>query len=431
MKYILSAFVLCLSLSGCKWFGHDKPKEEDDSWSKVMILYSAGFNNLSNDLTQDISDLQTGYLPGENDKKAIIIISHKTKVGSIYQNPTSPQIIRLYKDKNDRAVMDTLKTLSYTDLLTNPSVMESALTYVMENFKSEHYGMILSSHGTGWLPEGYYSNPESSGNFWSARKMSAARPFQSQSSGVPYVEEVLPGPAVKTFGQELEQTSSSTSSRVSHEMEITDLAKSIPMHLDYLIFDVCLMGGIEVAYELKDVTDKIAFSPAEVLVEGLDYKSITLRLLVPSTPDVQSVCSDYFNYYSAQSGDYQSATISLIDCTKLDALASACKDIFSAHRSELAALDPSTVQGYFRSNRHWFYDLEDVLVKAGMTSSENTRLQQALSSCVLYKASTPKFISVEIKCYSGLSMYLPCNGTAYLNDFYKSYAWNRATGLVE
>lgn len=428
MKYIVAAIVLCC-LTGCKWFGHDDPQPEDDTWSKVMILYSAGFNSLSEALKSDIEDLKSGYLPGEKDRRALIIVGHHTKVGSIYQNATSPQIIRLYKDKKNRPVMDTLKTYSKTDLLSVPSVMEDALTYVRDNFKSEHYGLILSSHGTGWLPEGYYADPESSTVWWAPRRDAVSRRM-FQGGGVPYVEEVLPGPAVKSFGQEIVKASSSSQS-ISYEMDIRDLAGSIPMHLDYLMFDVCLMGGVEVAYELKDVCDRICFSQTEVLDEGFDYENITMRLLAPKTADPGAVCKDFYDYYMAQSGEYRSATISMIDCSGLDALASACKDIFAAHRTELAALKPSAVQGYFRFRKHWFYDLEDILVKAGMTSSESARLQQALSSCVVYKAHTPQFFGADIKTHCGLSMYLPCDGSDKLDSYYRSLAWNRAAGLVE
>jgi hypothetical protein len=32
--------------------------------------------------------------------------------------------------------------------------------------------------------------------------------------------------------------------------------------------------------------------------------------------------------------------------------------------------------------------------------------------------------------YCGLSMYLPCNGSDYLDEYYKTLAWNKATSLV-
>ena len=59
-------------------------------------------------------------------------------------------------------------------------------------------------------------------------------------------------------------------------MEIYELAEGIPdeYHFDFLLFDVCSMGGIECVYELRDKADYIVASPAEVLVAGFPYKNI-------------------------------------------------------------------------------------------------------------------------------------------------------------
>ncbi|MBQ5416428.1 MAG: hypothetical protein IIU23_04465, partial [Bacteroidales bacterium] len=136
------------------------------------------------------------------------------------------------------------------------------------------------------------------------------------------------------------------------------------------------------------------------------------------------------------------ATLTLVDCSKLDRIASLCKDYFSRYRQAIDEIYPLDVQQYFRHGRHWFYDLEDILIKAGITDTEKRNLEQALSECILYKAATPTFYlyspsspsgwdGFTIDIYSGFSMYLPCNGSAYLDEFYKTLAWNKATGLVQ
>ena len=49
---------------------------------------------------------------------------------------------------------------------------------------------------------------------------------------------------------------------------------------------------------------------------------------------------------------------------------------------------------------------------------------------VVYKDATEHFIDVDIKKYSGLSIYIPRPGYTVLNNYYKTLAWNKATGLV-
>ena len=66
----------------------------------------------------------------------------------------------------------------------------------------------------------------------------------------------------------------------AYEMNIEDFAAAIPMKMDYIIMDACLMGGIEVAYALKDKCDRIIFSQAEVIGDGLcEYDTMASRLL--------------------------------------------------------------------------------------------------------------------------------------------------------
>ena len=430
LLFLLLVSMLAVSCEG--WFCPDKKKNFD----RVMILYSAGCNSLGGDLQDNIDELKTGFVPSKKDSRALVVISHLPYGRLTYKPNTNSYIIRIYKDKKG-VVSDTLKTIEAGKFLTQPSVMKETLQYVKDNFKSDHYGMVFSSHATGWLPEGYYNNPVSNSSVSSGTWQARRRSFNLPEGAVLYYEpEYEPGmPLTKSIGQE---DTYSGDTKISYEMKQTEFAANIPMHLDYLIFDACFMGCIETAYELRNVCDKVAFSPAEVLQYGMQYKTLASHLL-EGEPDVYSACKDYFDKYDKQSGIMRSATITLVDCTKLERLATLCKNLVSTYRNGLAEITPSNVQPYFRSFHHWFYDLEDVFLKAGITDTEKRNLEQALDDCIIYKAATPSFYlnasgvgsGFKIDIYSGFSMYLPCNGTPYLDDFYKTLAWNKATGLVQ
>ncbi|MCI1640252.1 MAG: clostripain-related cysteine peptidase [Bacteroidales bacterium] len=406
---------------------------------KVLILYSAGYNSLSSYLAEDIEDLETGYLPGDaRYDDVILIFSKKTVSYGNYTTQTSPYLIRLYKDESGKAVMDTVLTMDSGTIASSTVTMKKVLTYIKENFPARSYGMIFSSHATGWLPPGYYSNS----SYYESESYSPYATFSTiKESGEIPVPYIMPqtdplAPAVKSrsietksIGQDLLYKNGGY---LTYEINLKDIAAAIPMHFDYILFDACLMGGIETAYELKDVCSEIGFSQTEVLAEGFDYSNITSYLLKEETPDPESVCRDYFEYYNAKSDQYRSATVSLVNCSGLDSLADVCKRIFEDNRAAIAALDPSEVQGYFRFDKHWFYDLKDIASKAGASQKELDDLQNALDYCILYKNATPSFIdSFDITSYSGLSMYLPCNGSSVLDNYYKLLAWNKTVNLVE
>ena len=208
------------------------------------------------------------------------------------------------------------------------------------------------------------------------------------------------------------------------------------MHLDYILMDACLMGCIEVAYELKDVCGQIGFSQAEILADGFNYKNISGHLLEKTVSDTRAVVDDYYQQYASKTDRTdRSATISLVDCTKLDDLASTCRTLFAKYATAIDALEYYDVQPFYRYQKHWFFDFEDILVQAGIDAGERAELTSALNGCILYKAATEEFLKsfggFTISTFSGLSMYLPSSGSAFLDSYYKDLAWNKATGLVD
>ena len=418
----ITAVLTGLIFGGCT---KERPGRAFPEKEFVTIYYCAGFNNLSSDIRKNVEILKAGDLPFEESRHKMLVFSHFSVGNYDYSTLTDSHLV-LYTKDFGRIKADTLLTIDKSRYATDPAVMREVLATVRNLYPDAHYGLVVSSHGTGWLPAGKYS---------SGSVVQMARRRQSASELPAYRYNADPdSPKVKTFGAEVKQENSTN---YSVEMTIQSMAKAIPMHLDYLLFDACLMGGIEVAYELKDVADKIAFSPTEVLAQGFDYSNISY--LLADEPSIEGFCKLYFDHYNSESGSMRSATISVVRSSGLDALADVCADMFGKYRSSIDTLSlNSGIQRYFRSNYHWFFDMEDILVKAGLTDEDKATLENALDGCISYKAATPQFLGIEIKNYSGLSMYLPSATVdrdgkidAQLNEFYRTLAWNKATYLVE
>lgn len=387
---------------------------------RVMIMVSAGYNSLYSYLANDLQDLETGYLPeGKylNSDVLLVLARHPVRSGD-YSTPSAPLLYRLYKDRSGEVVRDTLKTWSGDTQLCTEETLRDALSWIGMKFPATGYGMVFSSHASGWLPSGYYSDPE---NYETSHASYSAKSRRGVREVFPPID---PYPAVKSLGQD-------KTAAGGVEFELKEFADAIPFHLDYLLIDACLSGCVEVAYALRDKADIVGFSPAEVLAEGFNYVEIASRLL-NGEPDPVGVCEEYFAYYDSQTGSNRSATITAVDTRKLDQLANVCKELFEKYRTAVRTLDGNRVQGYFRFNRHFFYDLKDILVQAGISAQEEARLDAALDACILYKAATPYFLTIPIQRYCGLTMYLPSMGTDYLDSFYKeNMAWNEATELVK
>lgn len=393
--------------------------------NKVFIVYSMGYNNLSYNLNEDINELLSGDLPSfRQDDDAILILNHSTlNNGSNYKVATSPALYHAYKMNDGTVKRDTIKVFPAGSVASTKEIMSEVLNIVKEKFPAQHYGMLVSSHATGWTPEMYCYNPpdKSSSGIWRAREKDFT-PIDKYQDDRPFT---------KSIGAHFHGSSANMS-----EIELPDFVAAIPFHLDFMIFDCCLMGGIEVAYELRNKCDMVCFSQTEILSEGMNYTTMYSHIFDNEEIDINGIAYDYYMKYALETEQvYRSATISAIDCRKLEPVA----EIVRRNREAIATLADSytrnRVQKYFRSNysvnHGMFYDLEDILVKAAVSDSELEALKKALEDCVISKYATDTFMtSLRIDCHSGFSMYLPEASRYALNEYYTTLEWNKATGLI-
>lgn len=410
---------------GINYTPHGNRKAMNET-RNVLLFYECGFNSLCYDLRDDMEkELTAGYIPKGGRHDNVLLVFSKLAANESYKDVPS-YLRRIYTDNDGNIVSDTLKVFPSSTVATSGKTMNEVLSLVKSSFPAKGYSMVFSSHGSGWLPTGYYNNPSSFENSHkkSSRKLSSGRvldvPQGSMEEDDPYAR------MVRSIGQD-------KISSGDVEMSVSEFAEGIPFKLDYLLFDMCFSGGIEVVYGLKDKADYLGISPTEVLAQGtFDYSTITNYLIKNSTPDLTGLYKKSFDYYDKQTGDYRSCTITLLRTEGLDKIAEVCGELITKYSNAIAHAPVSKIQIYYRQNRHYFFDFEDIFAKCGVPENEIAPLRDALENCIVYKAATPSFInSFKITNYSGLSMYLPCAGTALLDSYYKEEPWNKAVGLVK
>lgn len=366
--YSIFWIIVALTLVSCDPIGKNPPEFEQKD--KTVLIYMVANNNLHSSAGSNIQDMKGGYIPEDGN---LVVYLHDTK--------NNPVLLHLNKDKEGRVVQDTAYRFPIRNS-AEPETLTSVMSVTRTMFPAREYGMFLWSHGTGWLPEGYYST--------------------------------------KSFGSEN-----------GVEMDIKDLAKALPYKLSFIVFDACLMGSIEVAYQLKDSVDYIISSPAEIISYGFPYGKIMEHIFQTPT-DLQGVAKEFYDYYNSQSGSSRSATISLVRTSALAEVAEAAAPIFDKYREKLSSFDQYSVQRYYRSNKKWFFDFGDLMNQlAGV--EEATPVIRALNNAVIYKAATPSFLGVQIdpEKYSGLSTYIPlAPSDPELDAYYKLFQWNKDVQML-
>ena len=420
----LTVAIVSVLLSSCK------PETEYiflQKHPRAHVMMCFGFNNLSSSLAEDIRDLEKGFIPGSAPlENYLFVFSHL--VESSYSTPSSPKLQRIYLGPDGNPMKETLLEMEPGTISNRAECIREVLEFLKEKYPEiESFGVLMSSHGTGWTPPGYCTTGyKNEGNSDVIEWRRSAFP-ETYLSGE-YLYEPVPG--VKSMGY----TVTGVNPTVAYETDIREIADLLPFKLDYIIFDACFMGGVEVACEFRDKCNFVVASQTEILSDGMDYTTMISDLLEGNRADLVSLATNYFNHYNLSSGSKRSATISVVDCSKLGTLAAVCRNLFRNYDISKDNVDASKLQKYFYYTNHaWFYDLYSIVQAAGASETELSDLQWALDECILYKAATPTFAlyGFPIDTHSGLSMYLPEKERAQLNSYYRELSWNKLTGLLK
>ena len=434
-RFLAAALVMTAAF-GCDKNRHNT-EEPESADRRVLLFYECAFNDIGSYMRRNMEDQQKGLPAGHIPGKYGDVLLVYSRIAENGHTPVNSYLRRIYKTSKGKVISDTLKVFGKETIAASPSTLSAVLTLVKEKFPANKgYGMVFSSHGSGWLPAGYYYSPSRFENDHKGEVGTSRQGIAAQSVGhprLPVPEGDLPDTdpfygMTRSIGQDYIK-----GSYYGHEMSVSEFADAIPYHLDYLLFDMCFSGGVEVAYGLKDKADYLGLSPAEVLGDGMfDYTKITSFLLDRTTPDLEGLLKDSFGMYDKQNGVYRSATINLVRTDGLDNLARVCSDLFREYSDTLSNAPTHLIQGYFRNGRHYFFDLMDTFRKCISNEEELRAVNDAIDRCVVYREATPQFLSTfDITEYSGFSIYLPCAGTPLLDSYYKKEPWNKATGLVK
>jgi len=213
-------------------------------------------------------------------------------------------------------------------------------------------------------------------------------------------------------------------------MNIDVITTALPIKFDFILLDACLMGSIEVAYELRNKTDYIIASPTDIIYMGFPYEQI-IRELTCTEPDLRKVAADYFNFYNEMSGTFRSASISLINTKEMEQLAAITKQLITGHTLDADAFERTSVQRLDVYSEQYTFDFLDFMEKA-FRDVDTDLLKEQLNKTVLYKAHTPNFINeYNILIFCGLSCYIPHPQRDDLNTYYQHLDWCKDSGFYQ
>ncbi|MBR1934928.1 MAG: hypothetical protein IJ835_02625 [Muribaculaceae bacterium] len=380
-RVLLSLALLLCVLCACG-SGSDEP--DDGVANRTLLVYMVATNSLGDNRSdmRDLEEMEKVVSTGKT-AKCRLLVYHAAADGS------TPVLKEVYRDGTTaawRTLVDYGRAPSGTSLTAER--MRQVIADAKRLAPAPSYGLVLWSHASGWLP---------------AVKSRGAR------------RVLTPGAITQAFGED-----------DGYEMPIEVLAEALPDGgFDFICADVCYMGAIEVAYELRTKCRQLMASASEVPNGGMPY-DVALPYLCRDVASVEGACQASYNYYNSLTGAARSYTGVVVDCERLDRLADVCREIYAAKRSDP---DAATLQCYYLPSRSYFFDFEQYYSAISPTLALSGSLHSALGEAVTYRCATPQIflrLSIDSEHYSGLSTYVPGTSTEATDLYYASLAWSRA-----
>lgn len=396
-NFISTAFIAALTLltfASCDKTGTGGKVYEN---SKTIFVYAVAENSLFSDIANDVNEMINGASRalGEHDHLVVYV-----------DDLDYPRIYHIDRNNNPDVGMYYLKpVLSYKKDFNSCSVkaMKDAIKYTMSNYPAEKYGVVLWSHGSGWIK---------------ARKRNVSS-LEAHS---------------RSFG--IDNGINSTSDQKADEMDITELQEALGEFggLEFVLFDACFMQTIEVAYQLRNVTKYLIASPAEIPSSGADYTS-TLPCMFSKPLNYRVLLDNYQKGYTSVAP--YGVLLSVIDCEQLEPFAAATRSYVRQYRERMLAISYLGVVDYFLYDQ-WkskasfpdFYDMRSVMANV-MSSSDYANWMVALNMLVPYSTCTPLWMSgyssflmpLDVSQYGGISMFVPLDKYGKSFSEYSNTDW--------
>lgn len=406
IKYTLRIIItsaLLISVSACS--SHDDPKPDSGAKSEAktsILIYAVASNNLSSYLKEDIQEMREGAQDLNLDKSEIYIYYlTKTELPALYRlcvNADSETAT-----SGGLPVFNKVKEYDRSQYSTDPQRINTVIKdYLdMSSAAPDNRGIIFWSHSTAWEPA-----------------FSDHRVFEKRRS----------------FG--LDQSGTE-----SDQCDITELADAIPDDcFDFIWFDCCYMGNIEVAYQLRHKATYMVGYSTEVWGSGMPYQT-TLQHIAGIKPDLQKASDAFADYYVEQN---LPVTIGLYSLANIEPMAQ-----IAAGRTD-ADIPPRFLLTNYGRGAYQFYDFGEYYKSKGlpmkvkptrrdaydeaMKAFDDVLMQTALNKFVLHKRSNNmlftstggKFTQLNPDYFSGVTTHHFVDEETERTEYYKSLDWYRA-----
>lgn len=358
---------------------------------RTVLVYLAGYNNLSGNVEKNVCQLKNGSKNISNGTLLVFVRSQSSG--------KTPWLARIERGQvKDSLSVDDLGIRVNGNYACDPEMMGQVMKYAFSHYPAKEYGLVLGGHSTGWLIE---EEPNKSGT----------RAFGHDTGDYIYGEAKWIN--VPTMARLLEQGP----------------------HLTFLFADCCNFMCLETMYELRHVADYIIGAPSEIPGEGAPYEQ-----MVPAFFEKTAFHTSIIDkYHAAQKG---CLPLSVVKTSEMDQLADATRTAVEILKSKIGTgyanteglihYNYSGCNTTFHHEYNIFYDAGD-LMRSQLSQSEYEQWKRALDRAVIEKRYaeqwttwlTWRYVYADFEMtpekYHGVSMFVPQDPTGEYGKYYAQY----------
>lgn len=374
----------------------------------TLLAYLVANNNLDDDILANVGAMYDGMVDMKEPATLLVYWDGKTSIGAnkmthlvLKYETDGKGNINGMKPLDETASLDEVLEMGdvvkeySTQLSTDKTVMTKVLNDMITFSPTERLGLVVGSHASSWLNTIF---------------MSRSRAFGQDGSGT------------------------------DNTITIDNMAEAIEAtgkKFEFILFDACFMGTVEVGYTYSNVADYQIASVMEVPAYGFPY-DVLMRDLYKGTIDgYKKVCQSYTDFYAQRfkDGHQAWASIALVDSKEMKAMTDLIRQEITEHKDALSDYDVNVLQEYGRQGGPDIaYDLEQFIRDLnGGTVPES--FENQLKKTILYKGclekAKPNYYSVDVSNYCGMGIYIPIEERSKWNAYFKTIDWFTVSGWNE
>ena len=372
MKHFLISVTLLFLFTACH-----KDNEENiapTTSQRTVMAYMAADNNLSSYAVDDIWEMEEGAKDIPAGNTMVLLVDKR-------YNFEYPFIAKLTGNKN--APLDTLYKYDSERYDSDPVVFREALQKMMELCPAKEYGLLLWGHGTGWVVD---------------------------------TDTITSQAPRRAYGYDEGNNT---------WMNITQMASALNglPKMKFIFADCCHMACIEAAYELRNHTEYLIGSPAEIPGRGAPYDILLKTLFSNSATFYQDIIDTYYDYYNNPNNliykeksswpymeDGYSVPLAAINTANLPQLAAATRDLIgnipNGYPQYPNSPDFNGIAYYFGFDVPAMYDMRAVMSRL-TTPADFAQWDALYRQAVPYHRMSMKWMTVFDGRYVGSEYYYP------------------------